>query len=63
MAYLVIPLIVSRGAEGFYWLNVLALISFSSLWIAVAIKITVNAIFGEDRPRPQLPKTYPGVKI
>ena len=35
----------------------------TSLWIAVAIKIIVNAIVREDQPKLRLGKTYPHVKI
>jgi hypothetical protein len=35
----------------------------TSLWIAVAIKIIVNAIVREDQPKLRLAKTYPHVKI
>ena len=34
-----------------------------SPWIAVGLKITLNAIIREDRPKLQLSKTYPHVKI
>ena len=34
-----------------------------SPWIAVGLKITLNAIIREDQPKLQLSKTYPHVKI
>ncbi len=56
--YLVLPAIL-----GFGWLALLASLVASSLWIAIGLKVTVNAIIREDRPKPQLFKTYPRVKI
>lgn len=33
------------------------------LWMAISLKVAVNALVREDAPKPHLPKTYPGVKI
>jgi hypothetical protein len=56
--YLVIPAILGLG-----WIGVLASLISSLLWIAVALKVTVNAIIHEDQPKRPLSKTYPHVKI
>ena len=56
--YLVIPAIF-----GFGWPDGLAWLAASLLWIAVALKVTVNAVIRESRPKLPLSKTYPRVKI
>ena len=56
--YSVVPAIFGPG-----WFAILATLIASSLWIAVALKITVNAVVHEETPRLPLPKTYPRVKI
>ena len=56
--YVVLPAILGLG-----WLDVLLFLVASSLWIAVALKITVNAIIREHQPKSPLSKTYPRVKI
>ncbi len=62
MDRLVFPLIVGVF-RGFNWLDDLVIALMTSLWIAVAIKIIVNALVREDRPKAQLPKPYPRIKI
>ena len=61
MDRLVGPLIVGVF-HGFNWLDDLEIVLLTSLWIAVAIKIIVNAVVREDR-QPRLHKSYPRVKI
>lgn len=69
LQYLVIPVFVGaikaiRSFEDLDWLTDLMWIVASALWIAVALKITINALVREDpRPSPRLLKTYPSVKI
>ena len=44
-------------------LDVLMIAIGSSLWIAVGIKIIVNAVVREDQPKRNVAKTHPRVKI
>jgi len=61
--YLLAQYIVLPAILGFGWLALLASLVASSLWIAIGLKVTVNAAIREDRPKVQLSKTYPRVKI
>jgi hypothetical protein len=62
MDHLAAPLVIG-AFHGFNWLDDLVIVLLTSLWIALAIKIVVNTLVREDRPKLQLPKTYPNVKI
>jgi hypothetical protein len=69
LSYLVVPFFVGAikavfSFQSLDWFGDLAWIVASSLWIAVALKITVNALVQEDQqPQPRPPKAYPRVKI
>jgi len=69
LGFLLIPAVAGAikailSFQDFGWIIDLTWIVGSLLWIAIGLKIAVNAMAGEDpKPRPQLPKTYPHVKI
>jgi hypothetical protein len=62
LEHVVAPLVVS-AITGLGWFVGFVAIAMSSLWIAVGIKIIVNAVVSEERAGLQLLKTYPRVKI
>lgn len=63
---LILPMIFIRAAsrwQNLSWFADLGPMVLSTPWIAVAIKIGVNAIVPDDRSKLRLAKTYPHVKI